>query len=193
MTTLWGWGRTQHRVWEKPKRTVPHHPTLAWESRGDKAYPRDPQPGSISGKTTLFGSVDCQTPELWTSHVYLHSSLKKVSEPLNTSMNCQRLATFGYDLCSLGVDGHQKNYHAGPDSLKILYCTRNHRNLQRQLRSRPVCLQKGTMAERKYQRKKVDTLLPFFNSKVEKGKYHVYNAQNWRKLGCLWFFFKTST
>lgn len=119
MTTLWGWGRTQHRVWEKPKRTVPHHPTLAWESRGDKAYPRDPQPGSISGKTTLFGSVDCQTPELWTSHVYLHSSLKKVSEPLNTSMNCQRLATFGYDLCSLGVDGHQKNYHAGPDSLKI--------------------------------------------------------------------------
>lgn len=104
-------------------------------------------------------------------------------------MNCQRLATFGYDLCSLGVDGHQKNYHAGPDSLKILYCTRNHRNLQRQLRSRPVCLQKGTMAERKYQRKKVDTLLPFFNSKVEKGKYHVYNAQNWRKLGCLWFFF----
>lgn len=36
---------------------------------------------------------------------------------------------------SPGFDNHQKNYHAGPHSLKILYCAKSHRSLLRQLQT----------------------------------------------------------
>lgn len=149
---------------QKPKRIAPHDQTLARQSCGDDAHPRDPQPGSCSVRqdhlTRFYGAPDARTlnPTCLITH---HKKTKtfpseRASERDSKSLQKQpqQLDIFGYDLYRFGFDVHQKNYHAGPDSLKILYCTKNHRNLQRQLQSRLGCLQKGTMAKRKHGRKK---------------------------------------
>lgn len=66
-----------------------------------------------------------------------------------------------------GFDVHQKNYHARPDSLKILYCTKSHKSRVRQLQT--CVLTELTVVNRKYKKKYLCKLLPFpLGSEVER-------------------------
>lgn len=103
--------------------------------------------------------------------------------PLRTALAARDI---GYDLCLLGFGVHQKNYHAGPDSLKSLYYTKSHNNLQRQCQPRLGELTERNYGQEKVLKKTVNKLFPFLGSKV--GKDHaVYSAQNWGKHGHLIF------
>lgn len=117
--------------------SIQHHTSHTSTVRGGNTFyvSESPEPGQAQNYSSarslkrpphvLLGTF---SPGTLTPPVQLQAT-KSLSE---SSLSTQRHSVH---LILTHLTSHWKNYHAGPDSLKILYCTKSHRSLIRQLQT----------------------------------------------------------